>query len=141
MSEGVANFAGTKHLKFQGFARVDLKTLSFDYSRALSGRNVKRLQKIFQLEGCQRQDDRNFVDALISKEQLQRVLATQPLALQKEPIQEWKGQPLLIASQLSCLTGQHRIKAAQQHLDTNDCWWIARVFTEGESSSTHYSIC
>lgn len=141
MSEGVANFAGTKHLKFRGFARVDLTTLSFDHSRALSIRNVKRLQKIFELEGCQRQDDRNFVDALISEEQLQCVLVKQPLALQKEPIQKWEGQPILIASQLSCLTGQHRIKAAQQHLDTNDCWWIARMFTDSESFSTYYGIC
>ena len=81
MSEfGVPNFAGQKHLKFRGLARVDFGALRFDPDRALSTQNIKRLQRIYKLEGCQRQDDRNFIDALVDDEQFEEISRQQLLA-------------------------------------------------------------
>jgi hypothetical protein len=130
-SMAVPNFAGQKHLKFRGLARIEFGGLRFDSERALSTQNIKRLQRIYKLEGCQRQDDRNFVDALIDNEQFEEISRQQPLAFQTVPPQAWSAAPIVNNVKLRCLTGQHRIKAADGYLDANDRWWIARLYSSG----------
>jgi hypothetical protein len=127
----VPNFAGQKHLKFRGLARIEFSALQFDPDRALSVQNIKRLQRIYKLEGCQRQDDRNFVDALIDDAQFEEISRQQPLAFQTVPPQVWNTAPIIDNVKLRCLTGQHRIKAADEYFDANDRWWVARLYCDG----------
>lgn len=131
MSDEAFNFAHAKHLNFEGFARIRLSTLSFDKHRFLSSKNVKRLQKIYGVEGCQRLDDRNFVDVLVTKERLNQTLLAQPSAIQQLPPENWNTCPIIDIDSLSCLTGLHRIEAAKRYLDANEQWWVARIYTNG----------
>lgn len=133
MNDEASNFAHAKHLKFEGLVRVGLSALSFDKHRALSSKNVKRLQKIYRIEGCQRLDDSNFVDALVTKEQLTQASHIQPLAFQQHPPKEWNACPIINIKSLSCLTGLHRVEAAKEFLDANDQWWVARIYTNGKA--------
>lgn len=125
--DDVGNFAYAKHGQFRGLARVALGDLQHDENHAFSPQNVIRLCRIFQIEGCQRLDERNYIDVLASDTQLD---AVSPETLQDTPPQTWETRPVLGVGSLKCLTGQHRIRAAQRCLDANDQWWIARIYSD-----------
>jgi hypothetical protein len=124
----VANFASAKHRQFRGLARVRLGDLQFDGNHTTSQQNVKRLDKIFQIEGCQRLDERNYIDVVATNNQ---ICATQPECLQDAPPLAWQSSPVLCIGPLRCLTGRHRVLAAQKYLDSNDQWWVARIYSDG----------
>lgn len=123
----VVNHAYAKHGQFRGLARVALKDLQYDANHAFFPQNVLRLSRIFQLEGCQRLDERNYIDVLATDSQLDGL---SPECLHDTPQQTWEIRPILGVGSLKCLTGQHRIRAAQKFLDSNDQWWIARVYSD-----------
>ena len=122
-----ANFAAAKHWQFKGQARVRLGDLRFDENNTISPQNVNRLNKIFQIEGCQRSDERNYVDVVVTDDQLHRARTE---CLQDAPPEVWQLSPVLGVGPLRCLTGQHRVRAAQKYLDANDQWWVARVYSD-----------
>ena len=122
-----------KNLRYRGLARVDLACLSFDEDplsapRESSKRNVARLLKIFQLEGCKRFDEKTFVDALVDVEWL----PDRAITLSKEPPLDWNKVPRL-QLHVACLNGQNRVAAAKQFLDANDQWWVVKLYTNGAS--------
>lgn len=123
----VTNFAYAKHREFRGLARVGLSDLQFDEDHTIFPQNVHRLNKIFQIEGCQRLDERNYIDVVATDSQLYTV---QPGCLQDAPPKAWGSSPVLGVGPLKCLTGQHRVRAAQKYLDANDQWWVARVYSD-----------
>ncbi|KYG41239.1 hypothetical protein M433DRAFT_76237 [Acidomyces richmondensis BFW] len=116
-------------MQFQGFAKLNLA--AFDFARAsavghrdVDNRNVARLVNIFQLEGCKREESDNIVDALIDASE-QRIDLPQYLP------NDCKDIPTISFNTVQCLNGLHRLLAARQHLDANDQWWIARLFSKG----------
>lgn len=124
------NMSNARQLAFRGFARVNLDDLSFvhDSHRGLDERNVARLGKIFDLEGCQRFHEHNFVDVVIEQNSLDTL---QRRCLAQQPVDDWTAVPLLSLGQLECLSGRHRIEAAKTHLAPNEQWWIVRLFVNG----------
>ncbi|KAM0714194.1 hypothetical protein Q7P37_009981 [Cladosporium fusiforme] len=128
----VGNSAYVKHGQFRGLARVALSDLQHDRNHAFSPQNVSRLCRIFQIEGCQRLDERNFIDVLATDAQLDSV---SPGILQETPLQTWETRSILDVGPLKCLTGQHRTTAAQRCLDANDQWWVARIYSDHLSHS------
>lgn len=129
------NIAHERNLAFQGFAKVGLDALQFkhDSHRGLDNRNVTRLRKIFELEGCQRFDELHFVDVVVPKSSLERHQnSTAGPVLSPQPASHWLNAPVLDLGQLECLSGLHRIQAALQYLQPNDRWWLARVYSDGK---------
>lgn len=132
------NFSHGRSLAFRGFARVGLDTLQFrhDSHRGLDNRNVTRLCKIFELEGCQRLDDHHFVDVIIDEASFDSIQdGTNEPVVQTQPARDWLSAPLLDIGSIECLSGRHRIQAALQYLEPNDRWWIARVYSDGKETS------
>lgn len=124
----INNVSSARQLAFRGFVRVNLDDLSFvhDSHRGLDERNVTRICKIFELEGCQRLDEHHFVDVVLDQDQ---VLGEHHVT--ERPIPQWQTLPLVACGKLNCLTGRHRVQAAKVHLPPNERWWIARVFSKG----------
>lgn len=124
--------AHSKHLKFKGLAKVSLGALDFTHPahRSFAKKNVRRLVQIFTIEGCQRLDDGNFIDAVAEETQLEALSGSLSECLHASPVRDWSRVPFLRINHLKCLTGQHRICAAQTHLDVNDQWWIVRIYTD-----------
>ena len=123
-----------RHKYYRGIARINLALLTFEGTyakehRGLCDKNVRRLVKIFDLEGCRRLDEDNFISALIEPETLQR-------SLTKAGISElgWPKDgeiPFLSPDRIECLHGLHRVQAGKAYLDANDQWWTVRLYTEG----------
>lgn len=135
MDDEVTNFASAKQRQFRGLARVRLSDLQFDANNTISPQNVSRLSKIFQIEGCQRLDERNYIDVVVTDNQIS---AARPECFQNVPPQAWQSTPILGIGPLECLTGQHRVRAAERYLDANDQWWIARVYANRMSCTRFY---
>jgi len=127
------NISHARHLTFREFARVSLDDLSFghDSARSIDERNVFRLRKIFEIEGCQRSDGHNFIDATAAGNAATSFEPEQ-LPLFKIPADNWCTVPLLKLGAIACLNGQHRIEAAKRYLAPNDRWWIVRIFVDGQ---------
>lgn len=125
--EEIANFASAKHRQSRGLARVSLGDLQFDGNHTIFSQNVNRLNKIFQIEGCQRSDERNYIDVVVTDDQIR---GARPECLQDAPPETWQSSPVLGIGPLRCLTGRHRVRAAQKYLDANDQWWVARVYSD-----------
>lgn len=123
-------------LCFRGYARVALDDLTFPDAdnllhRPVSTSNVDRLLHIFRLEGCRRDDINNVVDGIIDETSLTTSLLSQNATLPDQHLGSDGKIPWLSCS-VQCLTGLHRIHAADIFLDSNDKWWIVRLFTKGE---------
>ncbi|KAF2834191.1 hypothetical protein M501DRAFT_1021008 [Patellaria atrata CBS 101060] len=123
-TEAERAFSATTTGYFRGLARVRLSCLRFNdtpvniYHRQEDVKKVEILRKTFELEGCRRTDEDNFIVALAS--------ADLP--------------PLLPIESLLCLNGLHRVRAAEAFLDANDKWWTVKLYAEGlpESIATQF---
>lgn len=74
--EGDIDRRGMKAKYFLGIARVLLDDLDFTFTlrrehREDSDKAVSRLLKVFELEGCHRFEEGNFIDAQINTESLE----------------------------------------------------------------------
>jgi hypothetical protein len=128
---------------FVGIARVDLDLLSFEYAlqgrkhRGESKKAVARLLSVFELEGCHRLEESNFVEAVINRACLTAALAQVGLTEQKFQAQSYT-QPRTVEDvvqlypnkAIQCLHGLQRILAARKFLDNNDRWWVVKLYRE-----------
>ncbi|KAF2028953.1 hypothetical protein EK21DRAFT_68608 [Setomelanomma holmii] len=110
-----------KAKSFAGIARIDLGKLSFETAlrkehRTLSEKAVTRLQSVFELEGCRRLEEDNYVEGLISRD--------------RPPQDVDDVLRLEVDNSIQCLNGMHRIFAARKHLDNNDRWWVVKLYVE-----------
>jgi hypothetical protein len=131
-----------KAKSFAGIARIHLEQLSFDTAlrrehRTLSEKAVTRLQSVFDLEGCRRLEEDNYVEGLISRECLESAITQAGTNL--ESFKKSSNRPphdvddvlcLEINRSIQCLNGMHRIFAARRHLDNNDRWWVVKLYIE-----------
>lgn len=125
---------------FKGVARVQLSALDFNRAlssqrhRPLSEKIVARLVDVLRREGCRRDNEANFVDAVVEDDVLQAALAKVGLTdVSLESCLE--DQPIIPLHDLQCLHGLHRIAAARLVLDQNDQWWTVRLYS-GTLTST-----
>lgn len=134
-----------RQLKFQGTAKIELDQISLQplMSREIDQKNVERLRDIFVKDGCQRQDIRNHVTAIVSRRHLRR--ACHATGLTPEELKSRQQQyPCLCfrGRQVQCLHGQHRLKAAEETLAPSDQWWTVDLYLDGLNFPTHdFFIC
>lgn len=126
---------------YKGRAKVEIRWLSFtdDWERGtrpLDPKNVARLAKIFDLEGCFRREPEHYVPALINLQALEEALtlanhnAGELFAVTEEPVS------LPLSNSLICLHGRHRLEAAKQYLEVGDKWWVVDLYLDGLFSMT-----
>jgi hypothetical protein len=123
---------------YRGIARVRLASLQFQHPlvvekhREESSQNVRRLQRIFEKDGCFRLQDENAINAVVEEGHLDAALRVANLtAGALRELHLARDAPFLNISTVKCLTGLHRIRAADQFLDENDKWWVVRFFSCG----------
>ncbi|CEL06328.1 hypothetical protein ASPCAL07434 [Aspergillus calidoustus] len=123
-----------RQLKCQGTAKIELDHISFQplISREIDWNNVERLRQIFAKDGCQRQDIRNHVTATVSRQQLRRAChAARVTAEELKSHQQQYPRLDFRGSQVQCLHGQHRLKAAEETLAPSDRWWTVDLYLDG----------
>ncbi|KAK6428816.1 hypothetical protein LTR95_015037 [Oleoguttula sp. CCFEE 5521] len=122
-----------------GLVRVSLQALVFEDSRhgSLSETNVTRLQRIFEVEGCQRTQPRNFIDVVLDREDINHATC---MPASSSTQLDWATAPRLPIERVRCLTGLHRIRAAERYLAPNDQWWIARIYTSDTDDQTRRQL-
>jgi hypothetical protein len=129
---------------YQGIARVPLSSLNFEHSlardrhRELSPDNVRRLESIYEKCGCLRLQDENVINAIIDDDALAEALENTSLQADSFRSNRWaQDAPFLhLTTNVRCLSGLHRTKAADRFLDANDKWWIVRLFSSSMVCST-----
>jgi len=142
--------SNTKGKYFLGVGRIHLDKLDFTHSlfhdhREESEKVRSRLLNVFKLEGCRRFDEDTFIDATINETDFEMALSR--AGKQKESFKKSSLDALLdpvtitslevAAYSVHCLTGLHRVRAAQEYLDGNDQWWVVRLHAEqGEKAFT-----
>ncbi|KAI9676517.1 MAG: hypothetical protein M1817_000675 [Caeruleum heppii] len=123
-----------KKAHFRGSARVQIKHLRFEThkssgTRSLDPANVRRLERIFEIQGCARLDPEHYVPALISKADLDRTLARS--AITPAILHRFDEPPTLDldpTTRLTCLHGKHRLQAAEHFLLPGDKWWVVDLY-------------
>lgn len=120
---------------YRGRAKVPIRLLRFESdtwsgTRSLDPKNVARLRRIFQLEGCLRLEPEHHVPALISSQYLDTALSD--AMLQPGKLMTCDDPPMLnICAPLLCLHGKHRLNAANEFLDPLDKWWVVDLYLNG----------
>lgn len=127
---------------YQGIARVPLHALSFghrlarDRHRELSSDNVRRLQSIYERNGCLRLQEENVINAIIDDDTLTEALSKIAMSADSFRSNRWAQEaPYLHLTNVHCLSGLHRTKAADHYLDANDKWWTVRLFSSSKACS------
>jgi hypothetical protein len=135
-----------------GVARIDLKRLEFKVAlrknhRAESLKSKRRLLEVFELEGCRRLEEENFVEALITNDTLENALHRSGLSEGSfkvnslAAIQGVGSIPKLdLDCAIQCLNGMHRVSAAKQYLDNNDQWWVVKLYKEESRFHLHLAM-
>jgi hypothetical protein len=128
---------------YHGIARVPLHSLNFehrlarDQHRELSLDNVRRLESIYEKNGCLRLQEENVINAIIDDDTLTGALAKTSVSADSFRSHRWAQEaPYLHLTNVRCLSGLHRTKAADRFLDANDKWWIVRLFSSSMVCST-----
>ncbi len=131
MAAADVNDCYAEDLCFRGYARVDLRALRFDDvdHRPISDKNVARLLRVFETEGCRRFDANNFIKAVVEETDLQQLVVSQEV--ERSIPDAWDQRGLANVVSILCLDGLHRVEAAKRFLDSNDQWWIISVYIKG----------
>nr|KAK5449229.1 hypothetical protein LTR18_002318 [Exophiala xenobiotica] len=136
-----------RQLKYRGTARISLDVLQFvvDDDRPLDVKNVQRLVKIYQREGCRRQFVSNHILVVIDQAcldsalDLSRISAAALLTRNTNDPAAVGDYPQLqvpVGVRLTCLHGRHRIQAAREFLSPRDKWWIADLYLAGKCTTS-----
>lgn len=117
----------SKYLVHLGTARVEFHFLHFpwDELRSCDKKNVERLRTIFKTEECLRDAAKNFIPALVNRQQLDAALEKSNISAELLLDNQGGSVPKLlfpVGSRLDCLDGQDRIEAARQFLPFEDRW-------------------
>ena len=130
MAETEHNLIQERQRAFLGSIRVPLHLLHHeslpDNPRHLDEKNVARLLKVYELEGCLRLDSEHHVP----------VLAPSGLQLPTNVCE----LPLITTVRFQYLHGQHRLEAAKRFLSTPEKWWVVDVYAKGSPPMIAYSL-
>ena len=124
-----------KQYHYRGCAKIYIHSLKFENEHVAGGRtvdpkNIARLVKVFESEGCHRLEAEHHIPALIGDAFLEDRLHESSISyaallnLQQEPpfLHFADGQELI------ALHGKHRIKAAEKFLEPFDRWWVVDLY-------------
>lgn len=131
--------AAEQQIKYQGTAIVELEHISFDplIDQEVDQRNVERLSKIFLQNGCQRLNVRNHVTATIPRRFLDRVRHAAGLTLdQLRSLRQSPPRLDFSGTEVKCLHGKHRLKAAAEVLPHSDRWWTVDLYLDGLNAAS-----
>ncbi|PGG99690.1 hypothetical protein AJ80_09304 [Polytolypa hystricis UAMH7299] len=134
--------ATERRLKFQGTAKVNLDDIYFDSqsSRQLDQKNIDRLCRIFQEEGCQNLSLAHHVPAVVCRNHLAAALGRANSSAHALLTAPESDPPLLRfqPGQLQGLHGRHRIAAGLQRLSPTHRWWAVDIYLDdlGEDLKT-----
>lgn len=129
-----------KRHHFQGSAKIYLEHLQFakhDVSEFLDQKNVARLKKIFELEGCLRLDPEHHIPVVIDSETLKQSLTKS--AISRGDLFTSTIPPELVLPGkyvVTCLHGRHRIAAARDFLLASDRWWTVDIYSQSAYINT-----
>ena len=124
--------------KFKGTARIRLEFLKFGEPtfRELDPQIVKNLKAEFQkARGCQPLDRQHHIPALIDKEDLERAIHCANVGEEQLKSTIPSDWPILVFPKeyrLSCLHGQHRVKAGLEVLALRERWWAIDLYATGQ---------
>lgn len=125
-----SNLLATK--RFIGTARTDISCLEFIKPREIDHPHVEHLVSVFQKTRCRRYDPENFIPVLITQAKLKRALRVSDLTQTSLRNAAPDGSLCFLKTaknqKLSCVRGQHRIKAAENFLHKSDHWWTIKIF-------------
>ncbi|KAF2158404.1 hypothetical protein M409DRAFT_33033, partial [Zasmidium cellare ATCC 36951] len=119
-----------------GRAKVRICSLRYEHehlpgSRTLDVKNVERLHRIFQAQGCQRLDPDKHIAVMISDELLTAAIARSNIT--RADLFDIRNIPphlnLRDDETLITLHGKHRVEAGRRFLDPADSWWIAELYS------------
>ena len=135
-TEQERKLAEDREENFRGTARVSLRKLIFkpEYSRDVDKKNIKRLKRIFERQGCLRLSPSNHVPAIIAEQDLKVVLQHSGKTLEDLLNSAQDAPPKLTLPpnyMLECLHGQHRILAALETLTPKEEWWTVDLYLSG----------
>ena len=132
--EGAAERFAQRDAKYRGSVRIPLRCMRFiepvpAQTTHLDPDNVLRIIKIFELEGCFRDDHENRIPALISSHNL-RLLSLSYVYPAQTGVPPYLANPPF--EFLQCLHGKHRHAAAKRHFQTDaDLWWTVDLYEDG----------
>lgn len=121
---------------YQGCAIVKLQHLGFEANnltgtREIAEKNVKKLLKTFEIEGCGHLEPEHRVSATIELEVLRRALAKSNLT--REALLDPTYQPNLMLEGedlMTCIYGKHRLKAGERF---GEITWLVDLYLDGRA--------
>jgi hypothetical protein len=128
-----------KQYHYRGRAKISLHHLEFEDENVAGGctvdpKNIARLVKVFESEGCLRLEAENHIPALIGETLLGGLLRDSSVT--QAALLDFRQEPpylhLAEGQQLVALHGKHRIKAAEKFLDPFDRWWVVDFYNSSE---------
>lgn len=119
---------------YQGCAIIDFHHLKFETnptlgSRQLDERNVERLLKIYEIEGCGNLEPEHRIAALLDQETLSKGMSQSGVT--RDSLLDPTVQPRLLFEggvRLNCVFGRHRLKAGECFGEKN---WLVDIYLEG----------
>ncbi len=131
--ESVKNqaFCGSAKLWIRQFRPEDPITNPRQYDP----KNVSRLARIFELEGCLRLHPDHHVPVIVSRQRLNNALRLDESSI--EALRSAKEPSLLsLHESVSYLHGAHRLEAGNRFLHPDDRWWVADLYLEEREKSS-----
>jgi hypothetical protein len=119
---------------YQGCAIIKLQHLRFEAShltgtREIAEKNVEKLLKMFEIEGCGNLEPEHRVCATIEQEVLTRALAKSSLT--REALLDPTNQAHLLLDGedfMTCVYGKHRLKAGERF---GEITWLVDLYLDG----------
>lgn len=105
-----------------------------DNPRQLDLKNVGRLVKVFELEGCHRLKVENHIPALISRTSFSGL--TQSIPGGERRLKALDEEPVIAdyPDNLTYLYGRHRLEAAKSVLPASQKWWVVDLYVDEQLS-------
>jgi hypothetical protein len=121
---------------YQGCAIIKLQHLQFEANhligtREIAEKNVEKLLKMFEIEGCGNLEPEHRVCATIQQGVLGRALAKSNLT--REALLDPINQPHLLLERedlITCVYGKHRLKAGERF---GEITWLVDLYLDGRA--------
>ena len=137
----IARLEDEKKTRFRGTARIQIDKLQFR-SQKTRNRNVQCLVTKFRREGCQHQDHRYRLHAIVNEKDLKNAIENSGTSHSELIYGGTNGNvPELkfTGSVVECLHGWRRVAAAKQILKPSLQWWIVELYADGMRSDKQFN--
>lgn len=123
-----------KRSHYKGSAKVPISLLQThaESSFTIDSKNVTRLIRVFELEGCYRLEPSHHVPATISRQHFERSLKQKKI--DHDQLFDPSDLPLIDPEGVIVLHGRHRLEAAHAYLEPEERWWVVDFYDDGKDS-------